>query len=90
MQKIMSERKLHTAQSVELALLSIVTQSLMLAIVMFLFGGGAAATFSAITTDYLYFCMCITLSTIICFTLFNDQIDHIEIGDSVSIKTALG
>ena len=54
------------------------------------FGGGAAATFSAITKDYLYFCMCITLSTIICFTLFNDQIDHIEIGDSVSIKTALG
>ena len=99
MQKIMSEHKLHTAPSVELAQLAIVTRSLTLAIVIYLFGDGAAATFSAMPTDYLYFCVCITFGTFgafgtfvtfICYTLCNDRTDYIEIGDSVSIKTALG
>ena len=56
------------------------------------YGAFAAAMFSALITDYLYFSVFIIASAVICYTdtFRNDHINYIEIGDSVSIKTPLG
>ena len=56
------------------------------------YGAFAAAMFSALITDYLYFSVFIMASAVICYTdtFRNDHINYIEIGDSVSIKTPLG
>ena len=56
------------------------------------YGVFAAATFYALTTDYLYFCVFIIASAVIRYTdtFCNNHIDYIEIGDSVLIKALLG
>ena len=56
------------------------------------YGVFAAATFSALITDYLYFCVFIIASAVIRYTdtFCNNHIDYIEIGDSVLIKALLG